>query len=83
MLAQLPTRFRTAKTRSLLQNGHSDPVPIKQFINQRTFFLTGGTANDSVREWEKGWAAQTIHFHALSEKPVEIDPHVECDRAAS
>ena len=35
----------------------------------------------AVADKPGGSRRQALHLHALSEKPMEIDPHLECDRA--
>ena len=44
------------------------------------FFGTYSKAQGRRRSSGRG-RRQAVHLHAVSEKPMEIDPHVEYDRA--
>ena len=81
LLAHAPERLHEE-----ISNDYKDMIyaDTKQEIaTKRTAFIRKWrrkSARPSPLAWRRG-RRQALHLHALPEKPMEIDPHVECDRA--
>jgi transposase-like protein len=79
LLAHAPDRLHdelSADYKDMIYVGTKQEIETKRKAFIRKWRLKCKAVADSLEE-----AGEAVHLHALPQEPMEIDPHVECDRA--